>query len=209
MKLTGIVLASGGGQRFGGDKRRIILPNGDTLLLHSVRQLCRILDDVLVVLRPDDQDLEDTLQSMPCRTCYNPNPERGMGWTLSRGVQASADAEGWLILPADLPLLRPVTIQEVAMRLLTADAVVPICHGRRGHPVGFSARFRGRLSKLSGDQGGKQILQDAPEEVVRLNVQDPGIYWDIDRPEDLSAMWTQIQMQLVGDGIRLENTSNL
>ena len=38
----------------------------------------------------------------------------GMGDSLSAAVRATADAPGWLVLPADLPLVSPQTLLKVA-----------------------------------------------------------------------------------------------
>ena len=38
----------------------------------------------------------------------------GMGDSIATGVRACAQAAGWLILPADLPLVQPATLRAVA-----------------------------------------------------------------------------------------------
>lgn len=194
MNFTGIVLAAGAGTRFDRDKRQLVLPNGDNLLMHSVRQMRAVLEDVVVVLRTEDTDLVAVVRSLRCRACCNHEPGRGMGSSLGCGVQASRDAPGWLIRPVDLPLLRTDTLRRIAARLQTADAVVPLCHGRRGHPVGFSHRFRDQLCRLSGPHGGQKILQQAADSVVWLNTHDPGIHRDVDRPADLATLVRQMPL---------------
>ena len=197
MSLTGILLAAGGAQRFGRDKRRLLLPDGQDLLSYSARRLRRVLDDVLVVLRPEDDDIAPALLAIGCRVCRNPLPERGMGSSVNCGVQASQHSDGWLVQPVDLPLLREATIRRVAERLRSAAAVVPLCHGRHGHPVGFARQFRDRLLALDGVRGARPILQRAAPDVVWLNVHDPGIYRDIDRPDDLArlaAHWGSLEV---------------
>ena len=64
----------------------------------------------------------------------------GMGDSIAAGVRATRDAGGWLILPGDLPLVRPDSLQRVAAALATHAAVLPMYQGRQGHPVGFGAR---------------------------------------------------------------------
>ncbi len=189
MKITGILLAAGASERLGQDKRRLTLPNGTTLLSHCTARLRAILDDVVVVLRPEDDDLAGNLEAAGCRVCRNPAPELGMGKSLSCGIAGSDDSDGWLIQPADLPLLKPSTVRRISQSLQTADAVIPFCHGRRGHPVGFGRRFRERLLNLSGDQGGRRILRDTGNgKVLWLNLHDPGIYRDIDQVADIATI---------------------
>ncbi len=193
MQLTGLLLAAGGSQRFGTDKRLVALPGVDNLIVHSARGLRAALEDVVVVLRPEDTQLSEAVGNLGCRVCQNPTPNEGMASSIRCGVRASIRSDGWLIVPADLPLLRASSIGQVALRLHSADAVVPICHGRRGHPVGFSGLFRDALLNLSGDRGARDILRKAHGRLVWLNLHDPGIYRDIDRPEDLEPIRRNLQ----------------
>lgn len=104
--------------------------------------------------------------------------EPGMGWSIACGVAATRDAAGWLILPADLPLLRSETLLEVAAALSKSDVVVPLYRGTRGHPVGFSAACRDALLALQGDEGARSIVHN--RRALQLAVNDPGCVLDVD-----------------------------
>ncbi len=188
MRFTGVLLAAGFGRRFGADKRTLGLPDGSSLLTHGARSMRLVLDDVVVVLRAGETPLAQALSSLGCRFAFNPRPLEGLGSSIRCGVATSANSDGWLILPADLPLVRPTSLRRVVARLATASAVVPLCHGRRGHPVGFSRRFRGELLALTGDRAGREVLKRAPKEVVWLNLHDPGIYRDVDQASDFDSI---------------------
>jgi molybdenum cofactor cytidylyltransferase len=191
MRLTGVLLAAGQSRRFGADKRLVTLPGGEPLAMHCARTLCAALDDVLVVLRPDDAALAERLAALGCRVTHNPHAAEGMGASIRHGVGQSLHSDGWLILPADLPLLRSTTVRQVAAALQEAaipqegGAVVPVCQGRRGHPVGFSAHYREGLLGLGGDEGARRLLEADPGKVRWLAVDDPGICRDADTPAAL------------------------
>ena len=55
------------------------------------------------------------------------------------------------------------------------------CGGRRGNPAWFSARFRPELEALSGDTGGRAVLQRHLEEAVLVPAA-PEELEDIDLP---------------------------
>lgn len=187
MNVTGILLAAGSSRRYGSDKRLQKLDNGKTLLSHSADALQSAVDDLLIVLAPGDELLAKSLQSLATRCCFNPQADRGMGTSISRAVQDSPDADAWLIMPVDLPLIRSDTIHRVVSALTPDRAVVPICHGVRGHPVAFSRSFASELSALSGDIGGREILQRHNGKVTWLNIHDPGIHLDLDRKSDIPS----------------------
>ncbi|QHI97151.1 NTP transferase domain-containing protein [Xylophilus rhododendri] len=119
----------------------------------------------------------------------------GMGDALAAAVRATAAADGWLILPADMPLVLPATMQQVARALEEgAQAAFPVVDGRRGHPVGFAAAQRERLMALSGDEGARSILGELRAAGLAREIAstDAGALEDIDTPQDLQraqALW--------------------
>ena len=109
----------------------------------------------------------------------------GMGDSIAAGVRACAQAEGWLILPADLPLVQPATLRAVAAALTSHTVVQPVYQGQRGHPVGFAATCGPALMALTGDQGARAVLRaNTPYD---LAVEDAGCIHDVDTPEALEA----------------------
>lgn len=113
----------------------------------------------------------------------------GMGESVSLGVRATANASGWLILPGDLPLIRPASLQTVAAELRQHSVVVPWYRRQHGHPVGFGRRWLSHLLRLTGDAGAKSIVKMARREndVCDLTLADAGIVFDIDTLADLQA----------------------
>ncbi len=109
----------------------------------------------------------------------------GMGDSIATGIRACAQAAGWLILPADLPLIHPATLRAVAQALANHVVVQPTYQGQRGHPVGFAALCGPELMALSGDQGARSVLQTYPPHA--LPVDDVGCVHDVDTPEALEA----------------------
>ena len=109
----------------------------------------------------------------------------GMGDSIATGVRACAHAAGWLILPADLPLVQPATLRAVAQALAHHAVVQPVYQSQRGHPVGFAATCGAALMALTGDQGARAVLQTY--RLHALPVDDAGCIHDVDTPEALEA----------------------
>lgn len=119
----------------------------------------------------------------PAHTAHMQLP--GMGDSIATGVRACADAAGWLILPADLPLVQPATLRAVAQALASHTVVQPVYQGQRGHPVGFSVACGPELMALTGDQGARAVVQ--AHTPYALAVEDAGCIHDVDTPEALEA----------------------
>jgi len=184
--IVGILLAAGKGDRFGGGKLLSTLPDGRPIALAAARNLQPACDRLLVVLRPGDTALADLLTADGFAVMVCHDAEAGMGHSLAAGVRASPEAGAWIVALADMPYIQSTSHHGVAARLRAGDSLVATkFQGRRGHPVGFSGRWRDQLSVLTGDQGGKAILEQNPGELRLVEVDDPGVVRDIDRPEDL------------------------
>ena len=108
-----------------------------------------------------------------------------MGHSISAGVSARPHEGGWLILPGDMPLVLPSTMQAVARQLDQHSVVYAQHRGKRGHPVGFAAELYSELVALTGDEGARRLVARYPAFGVELD--DPGILVDIDTSDDLAS----------------------
>ncbi len=171
-----LVLAAGSGERFraaGGATSKLEAPlstrDGTRSVLEHVVAAAQASGLPWHVVRPQD-------------TAHH--AQQGMGTSIATGVAATPDAAGWLVLPGDLPLVRPQSIRAVAEALRRHPVVVPVVEGRQGHPVGFGRPCREALLALRGDQGARSVvMQHGPH---RLALQDPGCTLDVDTPELLA-----------------------
>ena len=110
-----------------------------------------------------------------------------MGASLACGVQATANAKGWLVALADMPWITPATIARVAAAVADgALLAAPFHAGERGHPVGFGAACYAQLAALTGDEGAKSVIAAHRDRVARIDVDDRGVLRDVDAPADLA-----------------------
>lgn len=189
--IVGILLAAGRGSRFGTDKLLHPLADGTPMAVAAARNLSPACDRLIAVLRPGSEILAGLLAAAGCETVICPDADAGMGHSLALGVRESAAAAGWIVVLADMPFILPSSHCAVATSL-RAGASLAACEfgGKRGHPVGFAAQWFDQLAQLTGDQGGKSIVQAHRRELVLCPVDDPGVLRDIDRPEDLQETWS-------------------
>jgi len=174
---TVIILASGRGERF-------LASGGTTHKLHAQLAGKSVLQHTLDAVRAS---------GLPWHLEDGGHP--GMGDSIAAAVRASADASGWLVLPADLPLIQSDTLRVVAAALRDHVVVVPVFEGQRGHPVGFSARCRDALLNLSGNKGAAPVIR--ANKAIELIVTDPGCIMDVDTVDDLAAAQNYLVQRLV------------
>lgn len=193
---VGILLAAGRASRFGADKLLAPLQSGELVAVAAARHLRQGLGDggdpsgrLLAVLRPEQAELCEQLAAAGYELVVSDEARAGMGRSLALAVAASPDAGGWLVALADMPAIRPRTITQVAATLAAgASIAAPFHAGRRGHPVGFAASWRGALTRLDGDIGARDLLREAGDTLVRIETDDGGVLLDVDTPGDLARL---------------------
>ncbi len=181
-----IVPAAGRAARFGGAKLLVDL-GGEPLLAHTLRSLLAAGLDRVVVVAPAAAafDAVPLVADARVGVAANPDPSRGMFSSIQTGL-AAVDAGTLVILPADMPFVRPETVRAVVEAAGTSGgAVVPIHDGRKGHPIALPGELRAPLLAASATTNLKQALIDLGAVWTRLPVEDPGVLRDVDVPADL------------------------
>lgn len=121
--------------------------------------------------------------------------EGGMGSSIAAGVAATRHAAGWLILPADLPLIQPQSLCRVAALLRSHAVVVPHRLGTSGHPVGFGRDCLAALLNLQGENGARSVVQQQRQAGAVHDewLDDDGMVMDIDTVDDLARAEAMLQ----------------
>ena len=188
-KPTGVLIAAGQSRRFGADKLMHPLADGTPLAVTAFRNLKPACREVIVVLRPEQENLAALLWNEGARIVICEESHAGMGHSLAAGVRASADACSWLLALADMPYVKVATMQQITAALANgASIAAPVLDARRGNPVGFAGKWYASLIALSGDSGARELLHAHAAEVQLIDCDDCGIHRDIDTPADLLAV---------------------
>ena len=194
MRIVGVLLAAGEGARFGGGKLLARVPRtahgvaaGTTIGAASAMHLMAALNDVVAVVRRGDAMLERTLAATGARVVPCGRAADGMGASLACGVAECIDADGWIVALADMPWIAPTSIVAVADAVRAgAEIAATRFDGQRGHPVGFSRKYGALLAQLSGDEGARSLVAARQSALRLVDVDDPGVLRDVDRPSDLA-----------------------
>jgi molybdenum cofactor cytidylyltransferase len=186
LKIVGILLAAGSGSRFGGGKLLHPLADGTPIGIASVRNLHAALPEVLAVVRGGDDALRKLFEAEGIAVRICTDAHQGMARSFVCGIDASQDADGWVIALGDMPFLLPQTIKTIAERIAqTGRIAIPAYRRERGHPVGFGRRYLDELLKLQGDEGARSVIGRHPRDLEIVDCDDRGILRDIDSAADL------------------------
>ena len=188
-----VVLAAGAGSRYQGTRHKLSEKLGrDSVLVRTLRNA--IASEMSVVLVISEALVSEARGLVAAEDMVVVDARSQTGWgmgdSIAAGVSQHSSATGWLVLPADMPLVKPSSLRAVAEALDQQPIAFAQHRGRRGHPVGFGAELFSELVMLKGDEGARRLLARYPTAAVELD--DPGVLFDIDTVDDLAAAQRRI-----------------
>ncbi len=191
-----IILAAGSSSRMERQQHKLLLPLGDRpVIAHVVEAvLASRAQPILVVLGHQAEHVRAALAdySSDKRLLLVENSEykQGMSTSLRAGLQAMNGLEspvleaidGAIVLLGDQPLITARVIDMlIATREETAKKiVVPLYNGRRGNPVVFGADLFSELITVTGDEGGRSVVEHHRQDIATVEVGDSAASSDVD-----------------------------
>jgi len=197
---AGIILAAGASTRFGRPKQLLRLK--DKYLIECVLDaaLNSRLSRVVLVLGYAHQKilqaLREKAQHSKLHIEVNPHYKKGQSHSLRAGLSTVKDDFAAVIfLLGDQPMLNSATINTLLERFWAddKDICVPTYRGQRKNPVIFSRRFYSHLMDVKGDMGARQIIDDNPDQVLTVEMDDPLGFLDIDTQNDFESLKKKLE----------------
>lgn len=186
-----LLLAAGAGRRFGGGKM-LATWRGEPLVRAAARAaLAASVESCLVVTGCGAPGVEAALEGLGgprLRVLRAAAWPEGLSASLRAGIAAlPPDCAGAVVFLGDMPRI-PHELGDRLIAALEAGAAGAevLWAGRPAHPVAFARRLFPRLMALRGDAGGRQVLSGR-RDVARIETDQPGAAFDVDRREDLEA----------------------
>ena len=182
--VAGLVLAAGGGRRYGMPKA-LVEYEGSLLVERAVRTVRAVCDPVLVVLGARAVDVWRTADLDGATVLANRDWETGMASSLRTGLDG---LRGWpgrvdaaLVTLVDMPGMTPEALRAVAAHAAPDALATATYDGVRGHPVLLGREhWAGVAATATGDEGARRYLAaHAVTEVDCTGLADPT---DLDVP---------------------------
>ena len=184
-KLGCVIMASGLGTRFGGNKLMADF-GGKPMILRALDATEGLFSQRVLVTRHEsvaklarERNVEVVLHDLPHRSD-----------TVRLGLEALGELDACMFLPGDQPLLRWETVE----LLLEAwkdnpDRIIrPAYEDSEGSPVVFPAWAFSELTNLPEGKGGGVVIKNHPNEVCRVSIANPFELADADTPETLELL---------------------
>lgn len=192
---AGILLAAGESKRFGAPKQLLTFGGSCLIQRALAAALESNLDRVLLVLGCEHERIRSSLGAWAGHPKFdllvNPDYGGGLSTSLKAGVARIQDEfPAAMFLLGDQPLVDAQLINLLLARF--AESEKPICvpthRGVRGNPTLFSNDIYPALLNLTGDRGARDLIAAHPDWVLAVEIPDPRVFLDIDRPEDVEKI---------------------
>jgi len=193
--VDGIILAAGESKRLGQPKQ-LISWRGQPLIRHIVEvALASQMRTVVVVVGHAARQVREALHPLDdhprLKIVFNPEYEEGQASSIRWGLRAVAPgAEAVMFLTCDQPLLTPALLDALVMSFARHRPLIcyPVHERQRGSPTIFSAELFSELLQLTGDVGGRVLIEKYRARVHEHRLESVHPLRDIDTPDDLAAL---------------------
>ena len=188
--VEGVILAAGLASRSGGLK--MTLPLGDkTVIERSIEGMYGIVSRIVVVVGWQAEQVQQVLATYDkVEIVVNQQFRAGMFSSVKAGL-ARVRAPSFFLLPGDCPLIGA----DIYARMLAVpgDIVVPTFEGKRGHPTLFRSTLIPEILGEPDDSTLRRYVDRKGYATVQVN--DDGILYDMDTPEDYATMCARLHLR--------------
>lgn len=181
--IDGIILASGFSKRMGENK--LLLSLGSDTVVEKVILAAKASSLSRIILVCRDEKLMEIGKNLGVTPIMNKNAILGQAESVKLGVAAS-EADGYLFLAADQPYITPGFLDLLIERhLITGRGIIaPVLRNKIKMPILFSGRYKGDLLKVQGEHGGFEIIEENPEDIEFVQVENEKLVADVDTLDD-------------------------
>ena len=190
-EAAAVVLAAGFSRRMG--RFKPLLPLGDRPMIAWSLDLfagCG-LSQICVVVGHRRDELMPLLAARRVTAVVNREFKQGMFSSVKAGIRAlDRDCRAFFVLPADIPLIRPATIERLLENFDAPQTriVLPCFTGRAGHPPLIDRDLAPAILQAEEAGGLRTALGRWADNTLEIPVPDRGILNDADRHEDYEAL---------------------
>lgn len=196
--ISAVILAAGASTRMGRPKQLLQLGR-KTMLEHVIDHVAQAgVGEIILVLGAHREQIERSIASYPVSCVFNPHFASGQGSSVAAGATAVDQAAGGILfMVGDQPLIPTEFIDRVVAAYRRSDAL--IVRPANGMPTVFDISLRAELEQLSGDTGGRQLMDKYRDRMLIVPGCpeagcSPGTSLDVDTEEDyrrVLAYWDE------------------
>ena len=186
MNVSAIIMAAGLSKRMNQEKLKMKINNKFIFeyILDTIKNCYDCFNEVIVVAK--DDTILIRAEEFAFKTVKNDISYLGQSTSIILGIQNSNATQGYMFFVADQPFIKEETIRELirTFEKNPSNIIIASYNGINGNPAIFPEIFSEQLLNLEGDIGGKLIIKNNEDKVIKVHIQSDNEFIDIDTFED-------------------------
>lgn len=182
--MNGIILASGFSRRMGENK--LLMKFKEETIIEKVIDIVKSssLDEVMLIAR--DEKIIKIGKEKHIESLKNDYAIVGQSFSIKIGINNCKNNEGYMFFCGDQPFMDKDSINKLIniSKSNKENIIIPKVNGISGSPVIFPYFLKEELLELSGDIGGKYIINKHLNKVLYVDLDNKLFLKDIDNKED-------------------------
>lgn len=194
--LTAIILAAGFSKRMNQDKLSLTI-NSHPIIEYTLSAISSsYFNEKILITR---HNLFDELaKRYNFKSIKNYYSAFGQSKSIHLGVKMSSINNSYMFFVGDQPGISSETILKIQNTHFEHPdkIIIPTYLGKNCNPTIFPNKFRKDLLSISGDTGGRAIIQNNPNETFYIEINSPLSFLDIDTKENYETFLLQYSNSL-------------
>jgi molybdenum cofactor cytidylyltransferase len=186
-EIWAIILAAGESKRMGSPKMLLDFGGRKMIEMSISNVIGSKVDNTVVVLGAHRDEIMKVVGSLPVKFCHNVNYSEGMLSSVKCGLTCLPEQfKALVVFQGDQPFIDPQVTNMVidAYRSSGKGIVIPVCDGRRGHPLLLDSKYLEQIDKLDPKVGLRELAMQFPADIFEVETGNKRIFRDFDTYDD-------------------------
>lgn len=190
-KVGCVIMASGLGKRFGGNK--LLAEFNGRLVIDNILEITtsELFEKRVVVTR--SKEIAELCKERGVECVFHSLP--GRNDTIRLGLEKMLDMDACMFCPSDQPMLKADSLKRLVLDFSgEKDEIIRLKWKESvGMPVIFGAGYFDELCKLPEGKGGSYLIQNYSDKVTFVEIENELELFDIDTKEDLVFLESRLK----------------
>lgn len=186
MNVSAIIMAAGLSKRMNKEKLKMKINDKYIFeyILDTIKNCSDCFYEVMVVAK--DETILKKAEEFGYKSVKNEISYLGQSTSIKLGIQNSNASDGYMFFVADQPFIKEETIRVLirTFKRNPSNIIIASYNGINGNPAIFPEIFKKHLLNLKGDTGGKLIIKNNEDKLIKVHIQSDNEFIDIDTFED-------------------------
>lgn len=169
--LAIIILAAGKSSRLGSITKQLLKYKDETLLKIAVKKALEVSNNIFVILGHEKEGCQKELENFCINILFNQDYKKGIGSSISFGIEHTKDYKNCLIMLCDQPFI-PIEHLKSLKDNIDNKTIISTQYEKSLNstvPAIFPKKYYDKLMQLKEDFGAKSILKK--ENCININLE--------------------------------------